>query len=122
MRKVAYYRNVSSAFGKICQIYYGFMFHRAGRILGFSIGFDSCGPGLSLPHYGTIIISGEARLGANCRVHACVTIGANATVNKSVEQEYVVVAGTPAKIVKIDYPNWLEFNKEKHYCPVKVDK
>ena len=148
LRHVEYYMNIPSLCGNIKLSYYRFMFRKAGRQLGYSIGVNSCGPGLSLPHYGTIIISAEARLGANCRVHACVnigasagskkapqigdnvyigpscvlfgdikiannvTIGANATVNKSVEQEHVVIAGTPAKIVKTDYPNWVEFNRE----------
>jgi serine O-acetyltransferase len=40
-----------------------------------------------------------------------VTIGANATVNRSFSNENVVIAGTPAKVVKENYPNWVEFNK-----------
>lgn len=149
MRNVEYYRNVRPSCSRWMLVYYTFKFRDVGRKLGYSIGINSCGPGLSLPHYGTIIISAEARLGANCRVHACVnigasagrdeapqigdnvyigpscvlfgdikigsnnTIGANATVNKSFEQEHVIIAGTPAQIVKSDYPNWLEFNKAK---------
>lgn len=149
LRHVEYHKNVSTACGKLRLYYYSFKFRNAGRKLGYSIGINACGPGLSLPHYGTIIISAEARLGANCRVHACVnigasagkdeapqigdnvyigpscvlfgnikigsnnTIGANATVNKSFEQEHVIIAGTPAQIMKTNYPNWLEFNKKK---------
>lgn len=149
MRKLEYYTNCKTPLRELSRVYYDFKFRSAGRKLGYAIGINVCGPGLSLPHYGTIIISAEARLGSNCRVHACVnigrsgggknapqigdnvyigpssvlfgdiiiannvTIGANATVNQSFEQEYVVIAGTPAKIVKIEYPNWLEFNKEK---------
>ncbi len=149
LRHVEYYRNVPTACGKFLLYYYSFKFRNAGCQLGYSIGINACGPGLSLPHYGTIIISAEARLGANCRVHACVnigasagkdeapqigdnvyigpscvlfgdikigsnnTIGANATVNKSFEQEHVIIAGTPAQILKTDYPNWLEFNNKK---------
>ena len=149
LRHVEYYRNVPSIWSKIFLLYYTFKFRYAGRQLGYSIGVNACGPGLSLPHYGTIIISAEARLGANCRVHACVnigasagkdeapqvgdnvyigpscvlfgditigsnnTIGANATVNKSFEQEHVIIAGTPAQILKTNYPNWLEINKNK---------
>lgn len=149
MRHVEYYKNVHTACGKFLLSYYNFKFRSTGRQLGYSIGVNACGPGLSLPHYGTIIISGEARLGANCRVHACVnigasagreeapqigdnvyigpscvlfgdikigsnnTVGANATVNKSFEQEHIIIAGTPAQILKTNYPNWLEFNKVK---------
>lgn len=148
LRKLEYYTNVPTVAGRLFKAYYDFKLRVSSRKLGYYIGVNSCGPGLSLPHYGTVIISAEARLGKNCRVHVCVnigrsagkkkapqigdnvyigpscvvfgdihiannvTIGANATVNKSIDLENVVIAGTPAKIVKTDYPNWLEFNKE----------
>ncbi|MCA4563333.1 serine acetyltransferase [Bacteroides xylanisolvens] len=148
LRKLEYYTNVPSLTGKFMRVYYDYKIRISARKLGYYIGINSCGSGLSLPHYGTVIISAEARLGKNCRVHVCVnigrsaggkkapqigdnvyigpscvlfgdikiasnvTIGANATVNKSVEQEHVIIAGTPAKIIKTDYPSWIEFNKE----------
>ena len=148
LRNVEYYTNVHTLGGTFFKAYYNLKLRISARKLGYYIGINSCGPGLSLPHYGTIIISAEAKLGQNCRVHVCVnigrsgggkkapqigdnvyigpscvlfgdikvannvTIGANATVNKSIEQEHVVIAGTPAKIVKTDYPSWVEFNSE----------
>lgn len=36
------------------------------------------------------------------------SIGANATVNKSFEENNVVIAGTPAKIVKYNSKAWNE--------------
>lgn len=144
LRKVEYFTNVPILGGRFFRAYYNLKLRVSARKLGYYIGINSCGPGLSLPHYGTVIISAEARLGENCRVHVCVnigrsaggkkapqigdnvyigpscvlygdiiianniTIGANATVNKSFYQENVVIAGTPAKIVKTDYPNWIE--------------
>jgi len=36
------------------------------------------GPGLSIAHYGTIIINKGTKVGANCRLHACVNIGTEA--------------------------------------------
>ena len=53
------------------------------------------------------VLFGDIKIGSNN------TIGANATVNKSFEQEHVIIAGTPAQILKTDYPNWLEFNNKK---------
>ena len=35
-----------------------------------------------------------------------VSAGANATVNKSFTESNVVVAGTPAKVVKTNVPSW----------------
>lgn len=43
--------------------------------LGFSISPNVFGPGLSIAHAGTIIINGGAKIGENCRLHACVNIG-----------------------------------------------
>ncbi len=51
------------------------------------------------------ILFGDIKIANN------VTIGANATVNKSCEKQNVVFAGTPAKIVKENYPSWVVFNK-----------
>ena len=35
-----------------------------------------------------------------------ISIGANATVNKSFDEPNVVIAGTPAKVVKYNVPSW----------------
>ena len=48
-----------------------------GKKLGFSIALNTFGPGLSLPHYGNIVVNKNARIGANCRVHVGVNIGAD---------------------------------------------
>jgi serine O-acetyltransferase len=51
--------------------------HRLSVWLGFSIPPGTCGPGLWLPHHGTIIVHQAARLGARCTIHPGVTIGAS---------------------------------------------
>jgi serine O-acetyltransferase len=48
---------------------------RLGRRLGFSIPPNVFGPGLSIAHYGTVVVNGGARVGANCRLHVDVVIG-----------------------------------------------
>jgi len=45
--------------------------------LGFSIPLNVFGPGLGIAHYGTIVVNGNAKVGANCRIHIAVNIGAN---------------------------------------------
>lgn len=52
--------------------------YRYGRLamsLGFSIPINVFGPGLSIAHYGTIVVNEGARIGPNCRLHVCVNIG-----------------------------------------------
>ena len=37
---------------------------------------NTCGPGISIAHDGTIEVHGNARLGKNCRIHLSINIGA----------------------------------------------
>jgi serine O-acetyltransferase len=43
--------------------------------LGFTIPPNVFGPGLSLPHWGPIVVSEKAKVGANCRIHPGTCIG-----------------------------------------------
>ena len=115
--------------------------------LGLSIPINVFGPGLSLAHYGNIVINPQCRIGENCRIHNGVnigahhgkapkignnvyigpgaiifgdieiadnvSIGANATVNKSVLVTNVVVGCTPAKILKTGTVSWNGINSSK---------
>lgn len=112
--------------------------------LGFSIPLNVFRPGLSIAHYGTLVVNPNASIGDNCRIHVGVnigasggsekaptignnvyigpgailfggitiadnvSIGANSTVTKSFLTPNVVVAGTPAKIVKEFSKAWNE--------------
>jgi serine O-acetyltransferase len=46
-----------------------------GMKLGFTVPRHVFGPGLSLAHYGSVVVNGNARVGRNARVHSCVNIG-----------------------------------------------
>lgn len=48
----------------------------AGTRLGYTIPINVVGPGLKLPHIGTVVISGDARVGANCQIFQGVTLAA----------------------------------------------
>ncbi len=50
---------------------------KQGIKLGFSIPENVVDEGLQLPHYGTIVINANAKLGKYCRIHVCVNIGAS---------------------------------------------
>jgi serine O-acetyltransferase len=49
--------------------------HATSVRLGFTIPPHVFGPGLSIAHRGTIVVNSRARVGANCRLHACTNIG-----------------------------------------------
>lgn len=141
LRLVEYYKNCKqqSIIGKVCYNYHKIRLRKQALKLGFSIPENTFGPGLSIAHYGTIIVNTNAKIGKNCRIHACTNIGAsggkpeapqigdnvyigpgakiygnikignniaisaNAVVNKSFEEDGILLAGNPAvRIKKID--------------------
>lgn len=78
MRKLEYYTNCKNhGLNKIYILYLKYKYRKLSIKLNFSIPFNVFGPGLSLVHYGTIIINHTTKIGANCRMHACVNIGAS---------------------------------------------
>lgn len=59
-------------------MYYKNKLRKLGVKLGFSISINCFDAGLSIPHYGTIVVNSRARIGKNCRLHVGVNIGASA--------------------------------------------
>lgn len=77
MRKAEYYKNCSkNIFTKAYSKWLQFLYYKKRLKLGFSIPLNVFGPGLSIAHYGTIVVNGNARIGKNCRIQECTTIGA----------------------------------------------
>jgi len=52
-----------------------FRLRRAGMKLGFTIHPNNFGPGLSIAHWGTIVVNPGCRVGANCRIHPGTSLG-----------------------------------------------
>jgi serine O-acetyltransferase len=50
-------------------------YKRLSILLGFTFPRNAFGPGLSIAHYGSIVVNGNARIGRNCRIHSDVNIG-----------------------------------------------
>ena len=75
LRKIEYYKNCKSGvFLKVYLSYLNWRFHNFSLFLGFHIEPNVCGPGLSL-HFLLVGINGNAKIGANCRIHPGVNIG-----------------------------------------------
>lgn len=77
LRKVEYDINCRKGlWGAVVRKYHKFRFHRLSVKLGFTIPPNVFREGLAIPHYGTIVVHGSARIGKNCRLQEGVTIGA----------------------------------------------
>lgn len=100
MRKTEYYLNCrKDFFGRIYAQILKLCYLRKSQKLGFSIGLNVFGPGLSIAHYGQIVVNRNAKVGKNCRIHEGVTIGAT---NGQSEAPFIgdnVFIATGAKII-----------------------
>lgn len=84
LRKVEYLTNSKkSILKKFMLFYYYNKFIKLSVYLGFSIPMNVFGPGLSIPHYGTIVVNPNAKIGKNCRLHVGVNIGSSGGSNNA---------------------------------------
>lgn len=78
LRKLEYYQNSKTGvLNKLIFNVVKYNFRKKSLKLGFSIPPNVFGPGLSIVHYGTIVINSNTKVGKNCRIHACTNIGAS---------------------------------------------
>jgi serine O-acetyltransferase len=107
MRKLEYYNNCkSNGLYKLYFFYLKYKFKRISIKLGFSIPINVFGPGLAIVHYGTIVINSRTKVGSNCRMHACVNIGASGGQQEAPQLGDNVYIAPGAKIYgNISIPN-----------------
>ncbi len=75
LRKLEYYTNCRHGIvAAIIRKYYKFRFHNMSVKLGFIIPINVFAEGLSIPHYGSLIVHGNAKIGKNCRLLENVSI------------------------------------------------
>lgn len=103
LRKAEYYTNMYCINKKkhylLHYAWYRFLLHNRSVKLGLSIPINVFGPGLSIAHYGTIVVSPAARIGKNCRIHEGVNIGATNGNSGAPRIGNNVFIGTGAKII-----------------------
>lgn len=80
MRFCSYYSIRQGVFYKILFLYHYWRYKSLGLKLGFSIGYDVFGYGLHIPHYGTIVVNGDCKIGNYCVLHTCTCIGGTGKV------------------------------------------
>ncbi|MGN0602104.1 MAG: serine O-acetyltransferase [Oscillospiraceae bacterium] len=100
LRKAEYYRNTARGIiGKLLEKYYLLQYTRFGMKLGYTIPLNVAEEGLSLPHYGTIIINSSSHIGKNCRIMADVIVGSTSGINVAAKIGDNVYIGAGAKII-----------------------
>jgi serine O-acetyltransferase len=101
LRKVEFLRNCGQ--GQLSRISYLRAWHdfeKSSVKLGFTIPPNVFGPGLSIAHRGTIVVHSDSKVGENCRLYHCVTIGSGRNIpNDSPLIGNNVFIGTGAVIV-----------------------
>lgn len=100
LRRTEYYKNCAhNPFSKVYGMWLRYRTHSFGQRLGFSIPINVFGPGLSIAHVGTIVVNGNARVGANCRIQECVTIGATNGSSKAPILGNNIFLGSGARVI-----------------------
>lgn len=145
LRKYAYYKNRQKnffSFNTIAFVYEHFRVASLSLKTGFTIGENSLGYGALLPHHGTIIVNGEAKIGNFAVIHTCtcvagggknigdglylgtgsqivgnINIGNNVSVaaHSLVNKscdDNVLLAGVPSVVKKDNYQPWYERDGE----------
>ena len=92
LRRFEYLSDKKGAFQRLSLTITRYRFHKISLKLGFSIYPNVFGPGLYIPHYGTIVVHGHTKVGANCVLHTstCIAgaepkmIGDNAYISSGV--------------------------------------
>ncbi len=78
LRRLEYQHNCKQGrVNKLLELWLRFRLRRLSRDIGVYIKPNNFGPGLAVVHEGTIRVHKDARIGANCRIHVDVNIGAS---------------------------------------------
>lgn len=75
LRKGDYYIQSKNPLIKIYGIFLKLKCHRLSAKLGFYIPKDVFGPGIYIPHFGSVIVNPNAIIGSNCQINNNVVIG-----------------------------------------------
>lgn len=99
-RKYEYARNCLKSILFLPYVFFlKYKFNKLSIKLGFSIPINTIEEGLSIAHYGNIVINGNSRIGKNCRIHEGVTIGATNGQESAPKIGNNVFIGSGAKII-----------------------
>lgn len=96
---VSYLRREENAGNKLTCYFWRRMKNDLGAKLGIVVYAGTCGKGLQIWHYGSVIISGDARVGENCTFHGQACIGNDGINEKAPVIGNNVDIGVGARII-----------------------
>lgn len=75
MRYIEYYMYKHTFLSMLCRLFYTYKIQKYARITGFQIHPGTLGEGVTIWHWGMIIIHQDVRIGKNCTLQPDVVIG-----------------------------------------------
>jgi serine O-acetyltransferase len=75
LRHLEYHINNKGLYHTLAKVYYSWRLRSLSYKTGFQISPNTCGKGLTIWHWGTILINGRVRIGENCTLRPMVLIG-----------------------------------------------
>jgi len=100
MRRTEYHVNTAkNPVQKAIAQWYRLRYHRYCVKMGFHVPLNIFDEGLSIAHYGALVVNSKAKVGKNCRIHAMVVIGATNGIPAAPVIGDNVYIGAGAKIV-----------------------
>ena len=145
LRRYAYFYNTHKrmlSFNSVMMVWERYRLNKLAVKLGFSIGQNSLGYGVVIPHYGTIVVNQDARIGNYAVLHTCTCVaggyktigdgfylstgsqvvgsinlgdGVTVAAHSLVNKSYgtnVLLAGAPAVVKRDNYPVWYEQERD----------
>ena len=95
-RYLYFLRREESAANKLTEYYWRRRKNDLGAKLGIIIYAGCCGKGLRIWHYGSTIISGDAKIGENCTFHGQACIGNDGSSTAAPVQAKTSARNTPS--------------------------
>ena len=100
LRKAEYYtNNRKNLVNKMLYVIYKTRFHRMSVKLGYSIPLNVFGKGLSIAHYGPIVVNSNSKIGDYCRIQECVTIGSTGGSDRAPQIGDFVFIASGARLI-----------------------
>lgn len=75
LRYKEFYKNKGTKISRLIAKLYEIKLHKLGSKIGFYIPKDVFGPGLYIPHIGSVIVNPKATIGENCQINNNVVLG-----------------------------------------------